>query len=110
MSLAIFISGTARPRSPAEPAPLGRLVRNGPLQRLDRRQQALPDGPHGGDMHRGRERVVGRLAQVDVVVGVHRSSFPAITSSATFSMSSAFHAGRRPARPLTTAAAFFTCP
>ena len=38
------------------------------------------------------------------------SSSPAITSSATRSMSPPIHAGRRPASAFTPAAAFFTCP
>ena len=37
-----------------------------------RRQESVVDHLHGGDMHRGREGVVRRLAAVDVVVGMHR--------------------------------------
>ena len=54
----------------------------GPLLGLGRRWRRAAAGARGsccavdhrvrGDVHRGRERVVGRLAHVDVVVGVHR--------------------------------------
>ncbi len=40
--------------------------------------------------------------------GKWSSSAPEITSSATRAMRSAFHWGRRPSRPLTSAAAFLT--
>jgi hypothetical protein len=40
--------------------------------------------------------------------GKWSSSLPAITSSQTRAMRSAFHRGSRPARPLTMAAAFLT--
>ena len=42
--------------------------------------------------------------------GKFSSSWPAITSSATRSMSCAIQPGSRPSRPLTIAAAFFTYP
>ncbi|GDY50302.1 hypothetical protein SVIO_009250 [Streptomyces violaceusniger] len=42
--------------------------------------------------------------------GKWSSSLPAMTSSATRRIRSAFQAGSRPARPLTTAAAFLTWP
>ena len=41
-------------------------------QCLGMRQQMLLQFHHRGDVHRGRERVVGRLAHIDVVVRVHR--------------------------------------
>ena len=36
------------------------------------RQQMLLDFQHGGDVHRGREGIVRRLAHVDVIVRMHR--------------------------------------
>ena len=41
-------------------------------ERLDRRDQALVDLGDRGDVHRGREAVVARLAEVDVVIGSDR--------------------------------------
>ena len=42
------------------------------VQMLERRQQQVMALLHGGDVHRGREGIVGRLTAVDVVVRVHR--------------------------------------
>ena len=41
-------------------------------QVLQRRQQAMGDFLRGGDVHGGREAVVRRLAQVDLIVGMDR--------------------------------------
>ena len=50
---------------------LGLLVERR-LQAFQRRQQ-MPLDPHRrGDVHGGRDRVVGRLAHIDVIVRVHR--------------------------------------
>ncbi len=48
------------------------LVQERVPQRGDRWEQPMHDLLHGGDVHGGRERVVGRLGHVDVVVGVDR--------------------------------------
>ena len=42
------------------------------LQALHRRQQTIGDRQRAGDMDRGRETIVRRLAKIDVIVGVHR--------------------------------------
>ncbi len=43
-----------------------------PLQAQQRRLQLPLGGEHGGDMHGRREAVVGRLAHVDMIVGMDR--------------------------------------
>ncbi|MCY1283300.1 hypothetical protein D9M70_321760 [compost metagenome] len=48
------------------------LARKGLLQLLQRRQQLLLDRARRGNVHRGREAVVARLAGIDVVVRMHR--------------------------------------
>ena len=40
------------------------------VEALKGRQQLLLDGQRGGQLERGRDRVVGTLAAIDVVVGV----------------------------------------
>ena len=50
---------------------LGLLVQ-GVTKLGDGRVKTLVDGCDDGDVHRGGEGVVGRLATIDVVVGVHR--------------------------------------
>ena len=50
--------------------PLAGLAFEGSGQALERRKQLAGDGIHGGQVHRAREHVVGRLAHVHVVVGV----------------------------------------
>ena len=129
--------------------PLACLVGERRLQRPATAGSSPADELDGrGDVHGGGEGVVGGLAHVDVVVGVHRvldpkrpadqldgpvaitsltfmldwvpdpvchtysgklsSRAPAVTSSATWAMRSAFHFGSRPVWPLTMAAAFLT--
>ena len=61
-------------------------------QRGDRRQEALLDLESDGDVHHGREHVVGRLRAVHVVVGMDRllasPSMPPAISIARFEMTS----------------------
>jgi hypothetical protein len=59
---------------------LGCLLRQGAVQMGQPRQQAVFDLERGGDMHGGREGVVGRLAAVDVVVGVNRRLVAALAT------------------------------
>ena len=42
------------------------------VKRLERGNEIVGDAHRGGDVHCGRERVVRRLAHIDVVVGMHR--------------------------------------
>ena len=41
-------------------------------QQVDGGEQFVLDSQHGGDMHRGGEGIVGRLAHIDVVIGVEQ--------------------------------------
>jgi hypothetical protein len=41
-------------------------------QRVELRQQPMLDLDCGGDVHRCRKRIVGRLRHVDVIVRMHR--------------------------------------
>ena len=50
------------------------------VQAAERRKQRAGDLQSRGDMHGGGERVVGRLAHVDVIVGVHRRARPALAA------------------------------
>jgi hypothetical protein len=52
--------------------PALRLLSEAIMHQLQRRQQPRLDGAGCGDVHRGGEAVVGRLALVDMVVGVDR--------------------------------------
>ena len=52
--------------------PLVRLRRDRALERLHREDEPLLDVDRGRDVHGRRERVVGRLGHVDVIVGVNR--------------------------------------
>ncbi len=48
------------------------LALKGPDQSRDRRNKLVLDDLHGSDVHHRRERVVGRLAVVDVIIRVDR--------------------------------------
>ena len=59
---------------------LGFLLRDGVAELADGGQERLHEGAGGGDVHGRRERVVGRLGHVDVVVrvnGLLRAAFAA---------------------------------
>ena len=58
---------------------LGLLLQRG-AQRLDRRKHLFSKRARRGDVHRGRENVVRRLAEVHVVVGVHQALLPALAA------------------------------
>ena len=55
-----------------DPVPARRLRGEPAVDGVERRKEPLGDRARGGDVHRGREAVVGRLALVDMIVGVDR--------------------------------------
>ena len=63
-----------------QPAVSRRLLSNAARQLGDCRQKVLLDRPRNGDVHGGRETVVGALCTVDVVVGVDRALAAARTT------------------------------
>ncbi len=50
----------------------GALGRQRVAEARERRQQAAMNRQRGGDMHRARKRIVRRLSEIDVVVGMDR--------------------------------------
>jgi hypothetical protein len=57
-----------------------RFFRQRGAQFFQRRQQAVGDGVHRRHMHGRREHVIGRLAAVDLVVGVHQARLASLAA------------------------------